>query len=351
VAPFNVSLWDPGTDFIGKLGVQPALRIPSSPFEYAFSYRAPPLLKREFAEKLGFNEERVVLLTPSGTAANLVALNLLRQRGVQRLRVILPAYFQVPIAAQGIGFDVACEYALEGGMGWTVADLSTVDPQLDAVWITHPIYGVGDTFSADARRSLLAFMDAGGLVAADECLCMVGTEICRQLGHHPGFIGSYSPHKSVCMNGVKLGAVVTDAQHLAVLENLSDIWAGPLTRMSLADAEHFLSSNFDLMQAAVEARLSSSQLAVKSVAERFGCTLQGSTGPYRSLRVTGVSRELELSLDYVSKLIHETGTSFIPSFVNLGTPQAPFSFRVNLARWGVAMNAALNRLLAAIRQG
>ncbi|MBS1207620.1 MAG: hypothetical protein H6R19_18 [Proteobacteria bacterium] len=349
IAPFNVSLWDPTPDFISGLGIQPILRVPSSPFEYVFSYRAPLTLKREIAKKLGYTEDRAVLLTPSGTTANLVALNLLRQLGKERIRIVLPAYFQVPIAAQEIGFEVACDHAREGSSGWIAPDLSTLDPRIDVVWITHPIYGIGEAFSLESVQALLAYMAAGGLVVGDECQCMVGTEVSRRLGHHVGFIGTYSPHKSVCMNGVKLGVVIAAPMHLEALENLSDIWAGPLTRMSMADSEHFLSPNFDEMQVAVEVRLMESEAALMSVCRRFGCTLLGAKGPYRALRVNGVSRNLELSFPYVSQLIHDTGTSFIPSFVNLGPPDAPFSFRVNLARWGSPMEAALNRLLVAIR--
>jgi histidinol-phosphate/aromatic aminotransferase/cobyric acid decarboxylase-like protein len=350
IAPFNVSLWDPSPDFIGRLGVQPVLRVPNSPFEYVFSYRVPPTLKCEIAKKLGYSDDRAVLLTPSGTAANLVVLNLLRQLGKNRLRIVLPAYFQVPIAAQEIGFEVSYNHAREGDSGWITPDLSAFDPRIDVVWLTHPIYGVGDTFSPSAIQALLGYMTAGGLVVGDECLCMVGTEMGRQLGRHVGFIGTYSPHKSVCMNGVKLGAIVAAPGHLEALENLSDIWAGPLTRMSVADAEHFLSSNFDEMQVAVEAQLMLSEAALRSVCSRFDCVLLGTNGPYRTLRINGVSRDLELSLSYVSRLIHDTGTSFIPSFVNLGPPNVPFSFRVNLARWGIPMEGALKRLLGAIRR-
>jgi histidinol-phosphate/aromatic aminotransferase/cobyric acid decarboxylase-like protein len=349
IAPFNVSLWDPTSDFIGRLGTQPILRVPSSPFEYVFSYRVPSTLKREIAKKLGYTDDRAVLLTPSGTTANLVVLNLLRQLGKEHLKVVLPAYFQVPIAAQEIGFKVTCDHMREGNSGWTTPDLSALDPRIDVVWITHPIYGVGDSFSPDSMQALLTYMAAGGLVVGDECLCMVGTEVGRQLGRHVGFIGTYSPHKSVCMNGVKLGTVIAAPAHLAALENLSDIWAGPLTRMSVADAEHFLSPNFDEMQVAVEAKLMVSETTLRGICKQFDCTLLGAKGPYRALRANGVSRDLELSLSYVSKLIHGTGTSFIPSFVNLGPHDAPFSFRVNLTRGGIPMEAALNRLLKAIR--
>jgi len=349
IAPFNVSLWDPAPDFIDGLGIQPILRVPNSPFEYVFSYLAPSALKREVANKLGYSDERAVLLTPSGTAANLVVLNLLRQLGKDRLRIVLPAYFQVPVAAKDIGFEVTCDHAQGGDSGWTAPDLSALDPQIDVVWITHPIYGIGDTFSPGTMQALLAYMAAGGLVVGDECLCTVGSEVGRQLGRHVGFIGTYSPHKSVCMNGVKLGVVIAAPRHLEALENLSDIWAGPLTRMSLADAEHFLSPNFDEMQLAVEARLIASEASLRDICKRFDCTLLGTKGPYRTLRVNGVPRNLELSLSYVSQLIYYTGTSFIPSFVNLGPPDLPFSFRVNLTRWGTPMEAALNRLLGTIR--
>lgn len=309
----------------------------------------PATFKNDIARKLGYAEPRAVLLTPSGTAANLVALNLLRHLGKTRLWTVLPSYFQIPIAAREVGFEVICKHAHLDAGGWRLPEMRTLTPTTDVVWVTHPIYGVGDPFTTRSVDALIQFMAAGGLVVADECLCPVGTELSRRLGSAGGFIGTYSPHKSVCMNGVKLGAVVGAPTHREALEFLSDVWAGPLTRMSIADAEHFLSANFDQMELAIGAKLADSEQALRAICERFGCTLLGTTGQYRSVRVNGVDRELEMSLEYVSRLIQSTGTSFIPSYVNLGPEDAPFSFRVNLTRRSIPMEAALSRLLQAIR--
>jgi histidinol-phosphate/aromatic aminotransferase/cobyric acid decarboxylase-like protein len=343
-------LWDPEPNFVGTLGVQPTLRVPSSSFEYVFSYRVALDLKNEVSSKLGFAGPHAVLLSPSGTAANLVVLNLLRQLGKKRLWIVLPAYFQIPIAAGDVGFEVICHHAQFGVDGWGLPEMPGLDAATDVVWVTHPIYGFGYQFASESRDALEKYLEVGGLVVADECLCPTGTELSRHLGRYSGFIGTYSPHKSVCMNGVKLGVVVADPVHLETLEYLSDVWAGPLTRMSIADTQHFLSSNFDHLAMATQAGLADADQALRAICERFGCTLLGALGPYRSVRVNGVSRQLEMSLDYVSQLIHATGTTFIPSFMNLGPTDAPFSFRVNLSRRSAAMEAALTRLLDAIRK-
>lgn len=351
VAPYNVSLWDPDPNFTGSLGIQPTLRVPSSPFEYVFSYKISSTLKTAIAGKLGHLTSRAVLLTPSGTAANLVVLNLLKLLGRKRLWIVLPAYFQVPIAAKDVGLEIICSHALRKTDGWYLPEMPGLIPETDAVWITNPIYGVGDSIAASSVAALASYMVSGAMVIADECLCPVGAELARQLSHCSGFIGTYSPHKSVCMNGVKLGAVVADVSYIETLEYLSDVWAGPLTRMSIADAEHFLSENFDLMETAIRQKIAEAESALRRICSRFDCTLLGSTGPYRSVCVDGVSRDLEMSLDFVSQLINATGTSFIPAFVNLGSPDAPFSFRVNLTRRSVHMEAALFRLLQALRSG
>lgn len=349
VAPYNVSSWDPDPSFVGTLGIKPTLRVPSSPFEYVFSYRMPTTFKNDIGSKLGYAVPRAVLLTPSGTAANLVVLNLLRQLGKTRLWIVLPAYFQIPIVAQEIGFEVICKHAQLDVGGWRLPEMPDLTPTTDALWVTHPIYGVGDSFKTESVNAFSKFMAAGGLVVADECLCPARMELGRQLGSVSGFIGTHSPHKLVCMNGVKLGAVVADSVHREALEYLSDVWAGPLTRMSISDAEHFLSANFDQMELAICTKLAHSEKALRAICERFGCTLLGTAGPYRSVRVNGVSRRLEMSLEYVSRLIQATGTSFIPSYVNLGSEDAPFSFRVNLTRHSIPMEAALSHLLKAIR--
>ncbi len=349
IAPYNVSHWDPDPGFVGGLPIQPKLRVPSSPFEYVFSYRISSELKTSLACKLGYTKPRAVLLAPSGTAANLVALNLLRHLGMRRLWIVLPAYFQIPIAAQQIGFEVICVDAKLTAYGWEMPDISALNTTTDALWVTNPIYGIGDSFGLSMVNALLAYVAAGGSVVGDECLCPISAEISRRLGIEPGFIGTYSPHKSVCMNGVKLGAVIADPAHLETLEHLSDVWAGPLTQMSISDAEHFLSENFDQLDLAIRTKLNEAARSLEAICDHYGCTLIGSTGTYRTVRVNGVQRELEQSLKYLSKLVLTTGTSFIPAFLNLGVSGVPFSFRINLARRTIAMEAALSRLLGAIR--
>jgi hypothetical protein len=88
------------------------------------------------------------LLTPSGTAANLVVLNLLRQLGRTRLWIVLPAYFQIPIAAKELGFEVISNHAQPGVDGWILPEMPGLTAKTDAVWLTHPIYGVGHPFAA-----------------------------------------------------------------------------------------------------------------------------------------------------------------------------------------------------------
>lgn len=347
--PYNVSLWDPEPSFIQSIGIVPELRGPSSPFEYVFSYKLPSELKQSIAFKLGYPAPRAALLTPSGTAANLIALSLVKLLGKRRLWIYLPVYFQVPIAAHGIGIEVISVPSSWTTLGENNLEIHGLDPELDAVWLTHPMHGFGNRLNAKSVATLSRYMDSGGIVLADECFCPNGMELARQLGNEPGFIGTYSPHKSVCMNGVKMGIVVAASLHIETLEQRSDVWAGPLTRMTVADAEHFLSANYDNLAWGLNKKLREAECAVESICAKFECSLLGENGLYRAICVQGLSPELEKSEKFIRQIINASGTSFISLHLNYGPPDISFSFRINLARWCTKMEAALIRLLRVLR--
>lgn len=345
--PYNVSLWDPEPSFIQSVGIVPELRGPSSPFEYVFSYKLPSELKQAITFKLGYSAPRAALLTPSGTAANLIALSLAKLLGRKRLWIYFPAYFQVPIVAQGIGLEVISVPSIWPPRGWKILD--GLDPNVDAVWLTHPMHGFGNTMEADSVAALASYMESGGLVLADECFCPNGMELSRLLGNAPGFVGTYSPHKSVCMNGVKLGIVIADSSQIDTLEQRSDVWAGPLTRMAVADAEHFLSDNYDSLAWSLDLKLRAAEYALERICIDFDCGLLGTNGLYRGICVRGLSPELEQSEVFIHQIIHASGTSFITLHLNYGPSDLSFGFRINLARWCTKMEAALIRLLRTLR--
>jgi len=347
ISPYNVSLWDPELSFIQSVGIVPNLRGPSSPFEYVFSYNLPSELKQAISSKLGYSTPRATLLTSSGTTANLVALSLVRLLGRRRLWIYLPAYFQVPIVAQNIGLEVISVPSMWPPQVWKI--LEGLDPNVDAVWLTHPMHGFGNTMGADSIAALANYMEAGGLVLADECFCPNGMELSRHLGKDPSFVGTYSPHKSVCMNGVKLGIVIADSSQVETLEQRSDVWAGPLTRMTVADAEHFLSDNYDELAWNLESKLRVAESALERICINFDCGLLGTSGVYRAVCVRGLPPELEQSEVYIRQIVHASGTSFIPLHLNYGPSELSFGFRINLARWCIKMEAALIRLLRVLR--
>lgn len=348
IPPYNVSHWNPERSFVSSLPVGPIFRAPASPFQYVFSYELPKTLKEAIAEKLGFCTSKAVVLAPSGTSANLLALCLLKLQGKRRLVISAPTYFQVPIAAQDLGLEVKTLANCRMNGEWQIEDLSNLDHDTDALWVTNPMHGFGEPFSNQSLDELASFLASRGTVVADECFCPNGQELARKLGKYEAYIGTYSPHKSVCMNGVKLGVIVTNELYTEALEQRSDIWAGPLTRMAIGDAEHFLSTNFDDINRGVRARLVESQTATNAICNDLGVRLVGQDGVYRSIYIDHIAQELEQDGGFLRSLIHKTGTSFIPLHLNYGPRGAPFGLRVNLARNCRHYRSALTRLLSTI---
>src|SRR5258707_637129 len=71
----------------------------------------------------------------------------------------------------------------------------------------------------------MSIADAGAYVVVDEALAFPPTRIALSLGGHSNFIGIYTPHKSICINGMKCSLV---AFH-PTLEDFFDDWADVLS--------------------------------------------------------------------------------------------------------------------------
>jgi histidinol-phosphate/aromatic aminotransferase/cobyric acid decarboxylase-like protein len=348
IRPYNVSHWNPEAGFMSKAGIQPKLRSPAQPFEYVFSYRIDAELKSAIAKTLGYKAQRAVVLTTNGTSANLTAMTLLKALGRSRLHIILPVYFQVPIAALEMGLHRSGVYAFQTNDGWSIPELSSLSPATDAVWLTNPIYGMGDRFSDSAVNELTRYMESGGLVVLDECQSSVAEMLSQRMGEATNLIATYSPQKAVLLNAVKLGVVVAAPNHLARLEDLSDVWSGSLTRMAVADAEHLISSDFLELSERLSVALSASMREVSEICKVFECNLKGSNGPFRTLTIDRLPQRFEYSREFLAKIIESSGASLIPTTINYGSDQLPFSFRVNLGRDGVELRSALSRLMTAL---
>lgn len=220
------------------------------------------------------------------------------------------------------------------------------------MWITNPIYSTG-LYSLEANCDLLRqIADAGAVVVADESLALRPTAIARCLGGHENFVGLYTPHKSICMNGVKFSIVVVHPRHKTTLEDWAEVLFGGLSLSATIAIQHFVTSSFD------EYRENFSRLMRRTrdwhvdLVDGFDGAVEldeGSEGHFVMAYVPGLVAEHGSRIDFLAELLQQTGCMVVPGS-HSGLPEGSgFCFRVNLARDSEAFRHALPRLYSFLR--
>jgi hypothetical protein len=184
-------------------------------------------------------------------------------------------------------------------------------------------------------------------VVADEALAQVPTDMARVLGGHRRFIGLYTPHKSICMNGLKFSLIAFHKEHEGTFEQWADILAGGLGLSALAAVEHFLSPEFD--------RYRVKFLALTKAAADFNTDLVQRLAPSASLDVGAIGHfgtvyfpqlaaSLGNDLSFLSKLTDATGGIVIPGSRSGFDPAFGFCFRLNFGQDSTIFRSTLGRI-------
>ena len=345
-APFNISHWDPSEEFHREMLQHLEMPALSSAINYRFSYQIEQT--KPVLSKLGGCEaHHELLFTPSSTSSILCALNWLRSLGIRRMLVACPAYFSVFHASRRFGIELGKIYLRR-----TNGEFSLPNPRSRtwrkpaALWLTSPVYGAGVYLSPDAIAFVSRLLESGWSVIADECLALPGNELIRTLGRHANFMSIYSPHKSVCVNGVKVSALIYDAKHGRLLDQWADVWYGGLGCSSSAAIAHFLSGNFDSYLSAFLKAIEEQHRRFQLTCEAEGVEIDLSAkGHFVSCYFPALPSGLGNSARFMERLIYATGGSLISGNRSRLHGTIGFSFRVNLARSGALFDPTLARIV------
>jgi aspartate/methionine/tyrosine aminotransferase len=360
IAPVNVSHWNPSNEVLQNLQTQ----VPPSPFPnpltllqtcdpipYRYSQGLPST--EAVLSKLGFSADRVgALITENGTTSISTVANWLKLNRITEVTLMTPYYYTTSHSLLRLGISVR-EVALErtpSGAYRLPHDLALQPHQ--ALWLTNPVYSTG-LYSLEANCDLLRqIADSGTIVIADESLALRPTAIARCLGGHDNFVGIYTPHKSICMNGVKFSIVVTHPRHQATLEDWAEVLSGGLSLSATIAIQHFVTSSFDGY------RESFSQLMRKTrdwhvdLVDGFDGTVEldeGSEGHFAMAYVPGLAAELGSRIDFLAEILQETGCILVPGFHSGFPERSGFCFRINLACDSEAFRNALSNLYSFLR--
>lgn len=359
IAPVNVSHWHPSHEVLQNLQMQVPLSVldplaspqACDPIPYRYSQGLPAT--DAVLRKLGFCADRVgALITENGTTSISAVANWLKLQGVTEVTLLTPYYYATSYSLLRLGLSVR-EVALERGADGAYQIPADLDLQShQALWITNPIYSTG-LYSLEASCDLLRrIADAGAVVVADESLALRPTAIARCLGGHENFVGIYTPHKSICMNGVKFSIVVVHPRHQATLEDWAEVLSGGLSLSAAIAIQHFVTSSFD------EYRESFSRLMRRmrdwhvDLVDGFDGAVEldeGSEGHFVMAYVPGLAAEVGSRVDFLAEILQQTGCMLVPGFHSGFPERSGFCFRVNLACDSEAFRHALRRLYSFLR--
>ena len=345
-APFNISHWDSSNEFekemLGHLDI-PAL---NSVISYRFSYQItepdPVIIK--LGGIVGMHSG---LFTPSTTTSILCVLNWLKSQRKKKILVMCPSYFSLTHACRRFGLGLSRAYLKRNNGGFSLPPAnSSIWREPSVLWITNPVYGAGVYLSKADVLFISGLLKSGWTVVADECLALPGEELIRRLGEHKNFVSIYSPHKSICVNGIKFSVVLFNRKHLAFMERWADVWYGGLGCSSSLAIIHFLSANFDSYQSIFLRSIARQQRIVDQLCRKpFVETDAEAKGHFVSCYFPVLSSRLGNSRMFLEKLVNSTGGSVISGNRSRFGRECGFSFRVNLARSGPNFRPTLARII------
>jgi aspartate/methionine/tyrosine aminotransferase len=345
-APFNISHWDPSDEF--ETEMLAFLEIPSlgSLTAYRFSYQITET--DSVITKLGgVTGLHRGLFTPSTTTSILCVLNWLKKRGMNQLIAMCPAYFSLSHVCHRFGLELKRAYMKRSDACFALPPPgSRIWKKPSVLWLTSPVYSAGVYFSEEDIALVKNLLESGWTVISDECLALPGQEMIRAIGRHPNFVSIYSPHKAVCINGIKFSVVIFNAKHLGFMERWADVWYGGLGCSSSLAIAHFLSPNFDSYLAQFLQAVSCQRILIDQLCKGPHVELDAAAkGHFISCYYPTVSSRLGNSRKFLEQLVNATGGSLISGNRSRFGRELGFSFRVNLARGGPRFRPTLARII------
>jgi aspartate/methionine/tyrosine aminotransferase len=343
--PFNISHWDPSEDFHRKLLTQIDLPSLSSVINYSFSYTV--LQGRRVVEKLGAKApKRGFLLTPSGTTSIISAVNWLANQDAKELLVACPAYFPVFHACRRFGIKAEPLYLEKHEGDFFLPESISRMGDRKALFITNPVYCTGVYLPESVIAVIADLLERGWLIIADECLSLPGRELCRTLGKYENFVALYSPHKSVCTNGIKFSVLIFDQQFQALFDQWSDVLSGGLGCSTILAVDHFLSDNFQTYSEHFRSLIDLERVCFNKLCNANDIQIDTTAkGHFSTCYLASGSPEIVDSEGFLRRLVYETCGSLMFGNRSRFSQKLGVTFRVNLARSGPHFAPTLTRLI------
>lgn len=349
--PLNVSDWNPSNEFKLKIQHISEMKNCFNPIDYVFSYTFDQSSHNNILKKLGYDNslnDRAILITPNGSSSIRNVLHWLKENQYKKLLTISPTYFTVFCGCND--YDIECReiFLYRDNHSFLVHENELFDNvnQVDAIWITSPIYCTSTYFKNEMICNFVKILEMGKVIVADESLCTSGHELIRKLGKYKNFIGIYSPHKSVCINGNKFSVITYAKEEDLLFNDWVVALSGNLLVSNGIAVNHFLSNDFEKYSKAFNHEIHVNFTKLKELLEELNVDYDCNANGYLvTLYFHNISGNKGYNYSFLKELIFSTGTTMIPGIRNHFGNDLDFCFRINLCCLNTNMYHSLKRLI------
>lgn len=344
--PLNVSSWNVTNQFREKL--IRIMRLPQfgNAIDYLYTYGLPDEMKEKIITKLCGRERKdlSLIITPNNTISIINLVHFLKKRSFQRICVVNPSYFSVSQSLASFGIKCHYENMIRSNNSYSFPLETILRNKYDVVWITSPIYSTGVYWNDSEISKLQVLIDSGVFVVADESFAINGYELIRKIARK-SFITIYSPHKSICFNGVKFSAILCPNEYEAFFDQWVDVFSGNLPLSSIIAAKHFLTDNFAQCNSSFQSIIENSRDVIQKGLQELGVSYDtDSKGNLMTVYFADVSFISSIEDKFFLDIFRKTYASFYPGYLHGFCKEIGFSFRINLALYNMEFRGAVNRL-------
>lgn len=345
-APTNISHWDASREFVSAMNR--TIDMPATADAIPYLY-APDDQQTEAALRTIGTLSSTVITTPSGTASIACVLFWLASTNVRRLLIIAPVYFSVGLIAEALGFDVDV-IAMNRRNG--IYELPPIPADTDAIWITNPLYCTTRYFNVGEVLRFREAAEKGIYVIADEPMSFPRQNVGSILSAHTRFIGIYSPHKAIGINGLKCSLIACDASIRREMLDIFDAFVGGLPLSAMSAVAHLASSNFNDCTNIYSDFIAMAFERVRNVVAQFPALSLDLFA--RTNFVSAFAPLLPATLGedraFLTEACEATAAIAFPSIIHSYGEDCGFGFRINLTAVDDQLIAALHRWCAFLDQ-
>lgn len=345
--PYNLSKWTTSETFADEMLKSFKPINTANPIDYVYNYTMDSQINRSVMSKLGVDDWNSLIITPNNTASILLVAIFLKMYQYANVCILNPAYFSIAKAMDCVGVHFENVNLLYQMGKHLIPMEEIIHKNYDVIWITSPIFCTGEYFGEQEIAKIVDLLQMGKLVITDESFCINGFELSRVIGSDKNLISIYSPHKSISYNGYKFSAVICNQEYHRFFDHWVDVVTGNLQTSNHNAILHFLSPNYSECVQIFRNFTDNARQRVLELTDKYinVAICSESIGSLMTIIIKNLPFDVGNDINFIRKMIYETGVSFYPGCLSGFNDQYNFCFRLNLCLFDQYYCSSLKKAL------